>query len=276
MFDVCVTIVNTNEREEIEKSLDSLYADSIESMLDFCVVIVDNASKDNIQELIKKYKNLSVIKQDKNNGFGYSHNRAFQSVEARYYFLLNPDTEFPAGRNFLRRFVDFMDNNPKIGLAGPKIYYPDGSLQYSCYRFPTFFQPIFSRTSLGRTLMGQKATENYLMKDFDHNSTIPVDWVMGSAMFFRRDAYKEIGGFDERFFMYAEDSDLCRRLWEAGWAVYYVHDGWLRHVHGRASAKTQGVLKSIFRNRYTRIHIYSWLKYFIKWRNNRKFYPHNI
>jgi hypothetical protein len=276
MIDVCVTIVNTSEREEIEKSLDSLYQDSVNSGLEFCVIIVDNDSADNITELESKYKNLKVIKQNKNMGFGYSHNRAFESTPARYYFLLNPDTEFPPDRNFLRRFVDFMDKNSQIGLAGPKIYYPDGTLQSSCYRFPSFFQPIFSRTNIGQTKYGKKMTDKYLMKDFDHNSTMAVDWVMGSAMFFRYNAYREVGGFDERFFMYAEDSDLCRRLWETGWAVYYASDIWLRHVHGRASAKTPGILNAFFKNKFTRIHIVSWLKYFLKWRNNRKYYPHNI
>ncbi|MCX6782108.1 MAG: glycosyltransferase family 2 protein [Candidatus Magasanikbacteria bacterium] len=276
MFDVCVTIVNTKERAEIEKSLDSLFADSMESGLNFGIAVIDNSSGEAVEELEKKYTNLRVLRQERNMGFGYSHNRAFEAVTAKYYFILNPDTEFPAGQNFLRRLVKFMDENPKIGMAGPKIFYPDGSLQYSCYRFPSFFQPVFSRTSAGQTETGKKATGRYLMKDFDHNLSIPVDWVMGSAMIFRRAAYEQIGGFDERYFMYAEDSDLCRRLWEAGWAVYYVHDIHLRHTHGRASAKVPGVFRALIKNPFTRVHIYSWLKYFFKWRNNRHYYPHDI
>ena len=276
MFDVCVTIVNTREKEELIKSLDSLFIDSKDSGLNIGVVVVDNASGENIEELKNKYANFSIVKQEKNMGFGYSHNRAFEKAMARYYFILNPDTEFPAGQNFLAKFVKFMDENPKIGMAGPKIYYPDGSLQYSCYRYPSFFQPIFSRTSFGRTEAGKKATERYLMKDFDHNSTQPIDWVMGSAMFFRREAYDKVGGFDERFFMYAEDSDLCRRIWEVGMAVYYVHNIFLKHTHGRASAKVPNPLIAILKNKFTRVHIYSWLKYFLKWRGNRRYYPHEI
>lgn len=276
MYDVCVTIVNTKEKQEIERSLDSFYNDTFGSGLNFNVIIVDNASDENIEELENKYKNLTVIKQAKNSGFGYSHNRAFERCEARYYFMLNPDTVFPAGQNFLKKFVEFMDNNPRAGMAGPKIYNPDGSLQYSCYRFPSFFQPVFSRTNLGQMNLGKRATSRYLMKDFDHESSVPVDWVMGSAMIFRRDAYKQVGGFDERYFMYAEDSDLCRRLWEAGWAVYYAHHVYLLHAHGRASAKMTGILRSILMNPFTRVHIFSWLKYFMKWRNNRRFYPHDL
>ncbi len=276
MFDICVTMVNTKERAEIEKSLDTLYGDSVGSELNFGVVIIDNASGENVEDLEKKYTNLKVIKQENNMGFGYSHNRAFEAIQAKYYFMLNPDTEFPSGQNFLSRMKRFMDENPKIGMAGPKIFYPDGSLQFSCYRFPSFFQPVFSRTSIGQTETGKKSTSRYLMKDFDHNRTMPVDWVMGSAMFFRREAYEQVGGFDERYFMYAEDSDLCRRLWEAGWAVYYVHDIYLRHTHGRASAKVPGVLRALITNPFTRVHIISWLKYFFKWRNNRRYYPHEL
>lgn len=276
MVDVCVTIVNTNELEEIEKSLNSLYADSRDPNLSFSVAIVDNGSNENVDGLKNRFANLEVIKQGKNMGFGYSHNRVFEKIPARYYFILNPDTEFPAGQNFLAKFVKFMDNNPKIGIAGPKIFYPDGTLQYSCYRFPSFFQPFFSRTSFGRTKIGRKATDRYLMKDFDHNSTRPIDWVMGSAMFFRREVYLKLGGFDQRYFMYAEDSDLCRRIWEAGWAVYYVHDIHLKHTHGRASAKVPNPLIAVLKNKFTRVHIVSWLKYFLKWRGNRRYYPHEI
>ena len=274
MFDVCVTIVNTKEKKEIEKSLSSLYADS--NGVNFCVVIVDNGSNEAVEELKNQFANLEVVKQERNMGFGHSHNRAFAKFPARYYFILNPDTEFPAGQNFLAKFIKFMDANPKIGMAGPKVFYPDGTLQYSCYRFPSFFQPIFSRTSFGRTKAGRRATDRYLMKDFEHNATQAVDWVMGSAMFFRREAYDKVGGFDERYFMYAEDSDLCRRIWEAGRAVYYVHDIFLKHTHGRASAKVPNPLMAILKNKFTRVHIYSWLKYFLKWRGNRRYYPHDL
>lgn len=272
MIDVCITIVNTNEKEEIRHSLKTLFADSVDSGLSIKIIIVDNNSTDKIEELSNEFLNLQIISQKNNCGFGASHNLAFKAVDAHYYFILNPDTEFFFGGNFLRKMVDFMDLHPKIGLSGPKIVYPDGSLQYSCYRFPVFMQPLFSRTKFGKTKFGKRESDRYLMKDFDHNSTCPVDWVMGSAMFLRKEAYDEVGGFDERFWMYAEDSDLCRRLWEANWAVYYVYDICFRHTHNRASSKTPGVLNALINNRYTRTHIYSWLKYFWKWRGSHKFY----
>ena len=272
MFDVCVTIVNTNEKKEIESSLESLFFDSKNSGLNIAVVVVNNASLDSADDLASKFPNLTIIKNTRNEGFGKAHNRAFASVPAKYYFVLNPDTEFPASQNFLRHLYDFMEAHTQVGVVGPKVIYPDGSLQYSCYRFPTFWQPIFSRTRYGQSGQGKIMSDKFLMKEFDHATTRPVDWVMGSAMFIRKTAWDTVGGFDERYWMYAEDSDLCRRMWEAGFAVYYLHSVYLRHEHGRASAKIPGVFNALIKNKYARTHLVSWLKYFWKWRGNHKYY----
>lgn len=272
MFDICITLVNTKEKKEIEHSLSTLFLDSKNNGLQIATVIVDNASADGIEELVQKFTNLSIINLDKNEGFGKSHNKAIKSVDAKYYFILNPDTEFPSGGNFLRQMYDFMEAHKNAGMAGPKIVYPDGTLQYSCWRFPSFLQPIFSRTKWGQKGAGKKIADRYLMKDFDHNQTIPVDCIMGSAMFVRKEAIDEVGGFDDRFWMYFEDMDWCKRMWEKNWAVYYVHSVCFKHVHGRASAKVPGIIKALIKNKYARVHFISWLKYFWKWRGNSKYY----
>ncbi|MBU0546183.1 glycosyltransferase family 2 protein [Patescibacteria group bacterium] len=272
MFDVAITLVNTKEKKEIIQALKTLFSDSAESGLNLGVVIVDNASGDNIEELVSMFKNVTIIEQKINEGFGKSHNKAFSAVQAKYYFVLNPDTEFEPYMNFIRKMYDFMEANKKVGIAGPKIVYPDGSLQYSCYRFPSFWQPVFSRTKWGKRGRGKEIADRFLMKDFDHNATIPVDWVMGSAMFVRDEALTDVGGFDDRFWMYAEDSDWCRRMWEKGWSVFYVHNVSFKHAHGRASAKVPGIINALIKNKYARVHIISWLKYFWKWRGNHKYY----
>ncbi|HCC13894.1 MAG TPA: hypothetical protein DEP63_04055 [Candidatus Magasanikbacteria bacterium] len=273
MHDICITMVNTNEAEDIVRCLTSLFADSKDSGLDVAVVIVDNHSAEDIEPIVKeKFSNITVLRQEKNEGFGKSHNKAIGAVDATYYFVLNPDTTFPAGQGFLQKCFSYMESHPKVGIMGPKIFYPDGTLQYSCYRFPTFLQPVYSRTSLGNKGKGKKIADNFLMKDFDHDKTQPVDWIMGSAMFVRKQAIDAVGVFDERFWMYAEDSDWCRRMWEEHWPVYYVHDISLSHVHKRASAKVPGIVNALLKNKYARQHIKSWLKYFLKWRGNSRFY----
>lgn len=273
MFDVCVTIVNTNETELIKNCLKTLYADNVGSGLNIYTVIIDNASTENPSTILRDdFSQLNLILQKKNLGFGKSHNVAMRSVDAKYYFILNPDTTFEFGQGFFHRMYDFMEAHQKIGVAGPKIVYPDGSLQYSCYRFPSFWQPVYSRTGLGRSGRGKMTADRFLMKDLDHNKTAPVDWVMGSAMFVRKRAIDEVGMFDDRFWMYAEDSDWCRRMWEHGWAVYYVHDIILKHLHIRASAKIPGIINALLKNKFARAHLISWLKYFWKWRGNHRYY----
>lgn len=273
MYDICVSLVNTNEREDIDRCLTSLYTDLKDKNFSLVIAIVDNASTDDIEGLLKeKFSDVVFLRQEKNEGFGKSHNLAMKKVEAKYYFILNPDTTFEPGSRMLQKMYDFMEANPKIGMLGPKIFYPDGSLQYSCWRFPTFLQPIASRTSMGKKGRGKKIADDFLMKDFDHEQTLPVDAIMGSAMFVRKAAIDEVGGFDDRFWMYFEDIDWCKRMWEHGWPVYYFPEVSLKHVHKRASAKVPGIVAALLKNRYARVHFISWLKYFWKWRGNHKFY----
>lgn len=273
MLDLCISLVTTNERSLIEKCLESLFSDLLDSKLTFKIVIVDNASTDGIEEVASRSPDMHFIKQQQNEGFGKSHNQTFRAVpDAKYYLVLNPDTVFEPGSQTLRKMYDFMESHPDVGIAGPKLLYPDGGLQYSCYRFPKFLQPLYSRTKLGERGRGQLIRDHFIMKDFDHASTRPVDWVMGSVMFARGEAVARVGGFDDRFWMYAEDSDWCRRMWNAGWKVYYFHEVSLSHIHGRFSARVPGVVNALLKNRYARVHLYSWLQYSWKWRNTEKNY----
>lgn len=273
MFDVNVVIVNYNMREKVSNCLESLFLEIADSGLRINVVVVDNASSDGSLEFLKtKFPDLKYIYLNENKGFGAGQNIGMAGFEAKYHFVLNPDTRFFPGEKTIKKMFDFMEEELKIAMIGPKLVYPDGALQYSCYRFPTLWHPILSRTSWGEKGIGKKQYEILIMKEFSHKEIVPVDWIMGSAMFIRNSALKEVGSFDERFFMYYEDSDLCRRLWERGWAIYYFPEVKIEHHHNRESAKIQGVLRSIFKNKLARIHIMSWMKYMWKWRGNYKFY----
>ncbi|MBT5262421.1 MAG: glycosyltransferase family 2 protein [Candidatus Magasanikbacteria bacterium] len=273
MKDISIVIVNYKMKDVLVACLRSLYRDITNSPLDVSVVVVDNNSEDGLREvLLREFPTALCVELGNNPGFGAAQNCGMAATEATYYFALNPDTDFSSDTNIVDRLYAFMEEHPKIGMIGPKIQYPDGTLQYSCWRFPTFFQPLFSRTSLGKKGRGQRHAARYFMKEFDHGSTIPVDAVMGSALFVRGTAVKEVGNFDDRFFMYFEDIDWCRRFWEANWPVYYVHDIVLTHIHGRGSAKVPGLFTAVIKNKLARDHIRSWLLYMWKWRSNKKFY----
>ena len=276
MKDIAIVIVNYKMKDLIDKCLETLFCDIEGNGLDIAVVVVDNNSEDDVGKLLKEtYPTVRFIPQDVNPGLGTSANIGMKAVDATYYFALNPDTEFFSGQHTVRRLYDFMEQHKKIGMIGPKIMYPDGSLQYSCWRFPSFLQPFYNRTKLGTLKQGTKRQAYHLMKDFDHEKTLPVDALMGSAMFVRREALMQVGGFDERFWMYYEDIDWCMRMWEAHWPVYYVHDIVLQHLHGRGSAKVPGLFNAFFKNKLFRVHVKSWLKYMWKWRGIRKYYTDN-
>lgn len=273
MKDINVVIVNYKMKDNIEKCLSSFFQDLEGSSLDVQVVVVNNSPQDGLKEMLsEKFPQVKYREQSGNPGFGKSQNAGMRAVDAKYYFALNPATHFHVGEKTLQRLYDFMERHPKVGMIGPKLVYPDGSLQYSCWRFPPFFQPLYQRTKLGKTRHGEKRVAYHHMKDFDHNHTIPVDAIMGSAMFVRKYATDQAGLFDERFFMYYEDIDWCLRMWEAGWPVYYVHDISLTHIHGRGSAKIPGVFRALIKNKLARIHLMSWIKYLLKWRGNHKYY----
>lgn len=267
MIDIAVTIVNYKMAEDIRALLACLKEDLAGADLKVRTIIVDNSPGEGLWLILKNsYPEVKYLPQDYNLGFGAAQNLALKTQDAKYYFILNPDTVFPPGEHVLKRLYDFLESHPKIGMVGPKLLNNDGTLQFSCYRFPNSLIPLLRRSSLGNQPRYKKMVEKYLMKNFDHNKTQPVEWLMGSAMFVRGETLKKVGLFDERYFMYFEDCDLCRRFWEAHWPVYYVHDIKIKHRHGKGSAQVPGFIKSIIKNPLTRIHILSWLKYTWKWR----------
>lgn len=276
MKDVAIVIVNYKMKDLIDKCLETLFSDIEGSGLDISVVVVDNNSNDGVKEFLSdRYPSVSCISQKTNPGFGTSQNVGMKSVVAKYYFVLNPDTEFLPGQHTMQRLYEYMEQHSRVGMIGPKIVYPDGSLQYSCWRFPSVLQPFYNRTKLGKFSRGKIHNAYHMMKDFDHEKTIPVDALMGSAMFVRGDAIESVGRFDERFWMYYEDIDWCIRMWEAHWPVYYVHDIVLQHLHGRGSAKIPGLFNAFFKNKLFRVHVRSWVRYMWKWKGIKKYYRVN-
>ena len=266
MKDISIVIVNYLMRDDIAMCLRTLNDDLYGSSLNVQVVVVDNTPQDGCGLMLKKeYPSALHIPQDHNIGFGKGVNIGLKAVEARYYFVLNPDTKFLPQTHTMERLFRFMEDHPAVGMVGPKLLNEDGTLQYSCYRFYTFWTPFLRRSSIGTSQKFKRVVDRFLMKDFDHAHIRPVDWIMGSAMFVRGSMMKEVGLMDERYFMYFEDSDWCRRFWDAHYPVYYVPEIVIKHRLARASAKG-GFIRSILKNKLTRLHIMSWLKYMWKWR----------
>ncbi|OGL70357.1 hypothetical protein A3B32_01410 [Candidatus Uhrbacteria bacterium RIFCSPLOWO2_01_FULL_53_9] len=230
------------------------------------VVVVDNASPNlDVAALVTKaYPQAHLIVCRLNRGFGSACNRGAKGFKAGTYFFLNPDTILTDDALF-EQLHAFIKRYPKVGIVAPRTHYLDGSLQETCRRFPAWHMPIARRTRLMAPHRGKRYVDEFLMKDFDHEAERMVDWVQGSAIMIDAALFREIGGFDERFFMYFEDVDLCRRCWERGRPVYYLPSGTIAHEYTQGSAKVSGPLAGLVTNRLARAHVQSWLRYLSKW-----------
>lgn len=263
-MDLSIVIVNYNSRGKLLACLDSIYRNKAVG-LSYELIIVDNASNDDLSDLPRSYNNLRLIVSAKNLGMGGGNNLGIAAASGNYILVLNPDTL--VREQAIKIMFDYLVKNPMVGLVGPKLLYPDGSRQDSCSRFPNIFMPVLRRTFLGKIF--RESCAKFTMNDFDHDSIRSVDWLMGSCLMFKK--HLDLGEgcdfqprFDERYFMYFEDIDLAKQVWTKGFQVVYNPEAVLIHDHTRASAKYPWY-SAIFRDKMARIHIQSWFKYFIKW-----------
>jgi GT2 family glycosyltransferase len=201
----------------------------------FEVWVVDNASTDHSAEMVElKYPDVKLIVNPSNTGFSRANNQIIEQSKSRFVFLLNSDA-WVSMPGALDRLVEFADAHPKAAVVGTRVLNPDSSLQYSCRRFPSLGAGLFRNTYLGRLFPHNRYAQEYLMGDFDHSVASRVDWVSGCAMLLRRDFLDQEGGLDERFFMYCEDVDICKRAWVKGWEVWYAPDPVVYHRIGASS-----------------------------------------
>ena len=220
MKDLSVSIVNTNARELLLACLESLSSEDAE------IVVLDNASEDGSVEAVRgRFPGVRVIAQRHRAGFGANHNTAIRATSGRYVYVLNEDTT--AKDWGFARITEYLDHHPGVAALGPRLVYPDGRHQDSAWRFPTPAVAALGALTLGRA--GVKQSRG----DRPH----PVDWVMGAAIVFRREALDEVGLFDEEFFLYSEEVDLCVRLRQAGWEVEYFPEATVVHHESRFSSE---------------------------------------
>ena len=222
MTAVSVSIVNTNSRELLLACLESLQAALTP---DVELIVLDNASEDGSAEAVReRFPDVRVIAQPFRAGFGANHNAVIRATTGRYVYVLNEDTTSDDWG--LGRMVAHLDAHPRVAALGPRLVYPDGTHQDSAWRFPTPLTTVLSLPTLGRVGVKQS-----------HGQTFhPVDWVMGAALFLRRDALEEVGLFDEEFFIYSEEVDLELRLRRAGWDVHYFPEVTVVHHESQFSA----------------------------------------
>lgn len=260
-MDVSIIIVNYRSREKTRGCLRSVQGSNL-SGIKSEIIVVDNSEESDFDESFRReFPTVSFISGGGNVGMGRGNNKGALKATGSFFLILNPDTI--VRRDAIRNLFYSLRDREDIGIIGPRLLNPDGTLQYSCLRFPNVWTPIFRRTFLGRFAANHLG--RYLMIDFDHQSARDVDWMIGSCLMIRADFYRSSGGFDERFFMYFEDIDLCRRAWRAGFRVVYYPEAEVVHDHTRGSARARWFVAP-FTSRLAREHIISWMRYFWKWR----------
>jgi hypothetical protein len=232
------------------------------SGIDYEIIVVDNASNDNIQHILaEQFPEVRFLAARRNNGMGSGNNIGIRAARGEHILILNPDIFIYD--DAILKLLNFLKENAEVGLVAPRLLNGDKTLQHTAYRWHSFLTPLVRRTFLGNLPFGKKELARFLMTDWDHATICEVDWIQGSCILVPRKVFAEIGLFDESFFMYFEDTDLCRRIKQANYRNVYYAEAEVIHLHGRQSGG--GVLQVIF-NKLTRTHIISWFKYLWKWR----------
>jgi len=232
---VDIIIVNYNSTDYLLRCLSSIY-DSLKAK-PLKILVVDNASKDNVDRVKVQFPQVILSKNSRNVGFAKATNTALRKTDSPYVVLLNPDAYIMDG--FFDSILEYIEENPQVGIVGPKILDHDGSVQGSARTFPTPLTGLFGRSSLLTKYLPNNpfTRENILTTQSDGKTPMEVDWVSGACLVARRKAVDAVGPMDERFFMYWEDADWCRRMWNTGWKVVYFPQASVVHYVGVSSDK---------------------------------------
>jgi len=230
-----IVIVNYKSTDYLLKCLKSVY-DSIRD-IPVRVFVQDNDSRNGVDRISIAFPKVNLTKNIFNIGFGKAVNKCIKQGTAPYVLMLNPDTIIKDG--FFESILQYIENNPDIGIVGPKVLNTDGSLQGSARAFLKPWMAFFGRNSfLTRWFPNNRISRRCILSTGSDGVTpMSVDWVSGACMLVRRKAIDDVGLLDEQFFMYWEDADWCKRMREKGWKVVYFPKTSIVHHVGCSSSK---------------------------------------
>lgn len=237
-MELSVIIVNYNVYEDVCKCVESVHRNI--SVATYEVIVVDNNSPDfDIRKITAFFPNASVLQLSSNRGFGTANNAGMHAARGDNILILNPDVMLTD--NSLPVLLGYLERNPEVGVVAPIIRKPDSSIDY----YDPFFHSIYSRTLnqfglpffVSRKIVHRKRIYGFFDKKISDGEPFQVDQVMGACMLVRREILEKVGGFDERFFLYEEESDWQLRIRKAGWSIVIVPGASVIHNHHSSTAK---------------------------------------
>ncbi len=240
-----------NNRTDLGNAIASAVKSSITH-----IYIVDNSPTDELKEFVTTFERVEYIYGQGNVGYGTAHNIAFKKsidLGAKYHVVINPDVEFD--RSTIDDLSKYMDENQDVGQVMPKVCYPNGEIQLNCKLLPSPMDLILRRFSPFKSWT-KSLNERYEMSQYKYDQIAEIPFMIGCFMFCRNEAVAKMRGFDERYFMYCEDIDFCRKIQEIGYKTICYPFTTITHIYEQESHKSFKLLKS---------HIKSAIQYFNKW-----------
>ncbi|MBI9086100.1 MAG: glycosyltransferase family 2 protein [Desulfobacterales bacterium] len=229
---ISIVIVSYKTRDILRGCLTALWAHPPGFEME--VFVVDNHSADGSTQMVRReFPQVRLIANSENRGFAAANNQAFRLAKGRYVVLLNPDAFVKPGA--INAAVAFMEHTPQCGISGARLVDPRGRLDPSARRFPTWPAKLFTLSGMSSRYPSSPVFNRHDFGGFAHDRPRKVDWVPGTFAVLRARMLAEIGFFDERFFIYYEETDLCRRARHNGWQVYFAPDAEVVHIGGACS-----------------------------------------
>ncbi len=255
-MDLVVVTVSYNTRDLLAACLPSVLAGLQRSGLAGEVWVVDNASADGSAEMVRqRFPAVRLVAHDENLGFAAGNNLALramgfgQEATPRHVLFLNPDTRVVD--DALGEMARFLDSTPRAGAAGARLVHGDGSFQHSAFAFPGLAQIFFDFFPLHHRLLDSRLNGRYPRRLYDGRKPFAVDHPLGAALMVRAETLAQLGGFDERFFMYCEEIDLCRRIQAEGWKIYCVPQAQIVHLVAQSTRQFRDrMFVALWRSRF--------------------------
>lgn len=240
-MDVSIIYVNWNCAEDIQASAASIREHTHSSTYE--ILVVDNNSPDGPGTLADT-EGIRLIRNRENKGFGAGCNLGAGHARGRYLMFLNPDTLFL--NDVLATLINFVEPRGEVAMAGPMVLSERGAVMYEGGRsLPTLFDEFLQHSTLSFRFPHLPVTSHPYLSRWDHRSTREVEAILGACMLIKAATFREIGGFDERFFLYSEEIDLCYRLRQSGGHLWYVHTAEIMHKERQSTIQLYGSVERI-------------------------------